>query len=220
MLKNIFILLFILIGPAFAEDPKTARDDTKAHLAKLKVQLKTIGTIAASNYLDEGPRNIPHWKKLGIDEELMSYIHPETGKREDVLIVEGVEFSGDADLALAATKSPVGGLHVVVWEDGHVSTVDSEKFKSLAVKMGLVKAVAKEISEAEKSELDKLISKLGAKKFSDRKAAKEELLKKDCHILTYLEKFQNDDDFEVQVSVKEIIKELQTKSAPKRRVKK
>ena len=200
--------------------------------ARLKIQIKSTRAIVMSQlsqigkyffekYQDEGERTIPNWKELGIPEELMKYTDPETGKVERIIVVEGYEFTGESDLAMAATVNPIGGLHPILWEDGHVTSIKAEKFKTLARESGLIKEDFSKIklSVQEVSELDNLIKKLNSSKFKERKSAKEELLKKGAVILNYLEQNQNHEDFEVQISIKEIIKELKSQSSPKRRVK-
>jgi len=184
-------------------------------------QLAQIGKYIFERYQDEGERTIPNWKELDIPENLMNYKDPETGKAEKVIIVEGVEFTGKSDLAMASTLKPIGGQHPILWEDGHVTSVKAEKFKALAIKSGLIKEDLSKIklSIQEVSEISSLIKKLGSGKFKDRKAAKESLLSKGIRILNFLEENQNQEDFETQVSVKEIISELKKQIPLVRRVK-
>ena len=185
-------------------------------------QLRQIAKYFFERFRDEGERTIPSWKELEIPESLMKYTNPANGKEEMIIIAEGSEFTGESDVIMAATAMPIGDAHAVLWEDGHVTSIKVAEFQKVALESGLIKATAKEIklSLKEISELTKLINKLGAKKFKERKEAKSALLKKGPRIISFLDKHPKHDDFEVQVSVKEIIKELKAKSVAKRRVKK
>ena len=196
--------------------------DIKVKRAVIMSQLSQIAKYFFEQFRDEGERTIPNWKELEIPESLMKYTNPSNGKEEMIIIAEGSEFTGESDVIMAATPKPIGDAHAVLWEDGHVTSIKVAEYQKIALESGLINATAKEIklSLKELSELTDLINKLGAKKFKERKSAKEELLKKGLGIVTVLEQHLGHKDFEVQVSLKEIIKELKTKSVPKRRVKK
>ena len=197
-----FLILFSTILTA---------NESKELQAKLKTNLKIIGVQVATHFSDGESINIIHWSKMGVDKKLMKYVHPETKKEERVFIVKAGQYTGSAVRVLAATESPISnGYHYAVFEDGHVSTISKDKFQSLKSTLISITPINVKLSDNEKKEISQLITKLGDKKYKNRKAAKAELLKKGDKIVSHLKGLKKHDDFEVQLSINEIIKELST----------
>ena len=212
LLKSIILLLFSFSLLAQEID----RDEAikMAHIAKAKSRLKQIGTTYAMYFTDGGEPILPTPQVVDLDETIYTYFHPETGKNEKFLFIQpGYRYSGSADLLLAVTNKPINGKYLACFEDGHVENISVEFFKQHALVLGLKKEKTnhKDVPKEAQAELKKLIDQLGARKFKERKEAKTKILEKGPDILGFLIKNRENPDFEIKVSINEIIKTLEGK---------
>jgi hypothetical protein len=206
-MRTIFTYIF-LISLCFTAYSQNARG--RAKLAMIKSQLKQIGTSVATYFSDGVATKIIAWKKMEVEEELMTYENPETKENEKILIIEGYTYEGASDYLLAVTEGTIFGSHWATFEDGHVESVTPDEFKKLAGELGLISKAIKNIKvdEKVKTQIDKLVVELGAKKYKARKAAKKALLDMGPNILSHLKTFENHKDFETKTSIKELITAL------------
>ena len=201
-LKSILVIITFLIISVFAD--QTA-------IMHVKSNLKSIGTSYAMYFTDGLNTFIPHHSKIDMDPAILTYTHPETQKEKNFLfIMPGYEYSGNSTLVISVTDAPILGKHIAVFEDGHVENISKDQFQRLAPTFGLhlIKTVEAKLNEETINDLFKLIEKLGAQKYKDRKAAKAAILKLGPDVQKFLVKHQNDPDFEIKVSIKEILKEF------------
>lgn len=184
-------------------------------------RLKQIGTTYAMYFTDGTTDTIPTPQAVDVDESIKTYVHPETGKVEKFHFIQpGYKYTGNQRMLLAVTNKPVADSYWAVFEDGHVASISSQEFKRQKGIFGLIKLKAKNVTldEKLKNEVNQLIKQLGASKFRERKAAKKDLLSKGSSIISYLETQKENPDFEIAVSIKEIIKELTPKNILSKRV--
>lgn len=212
LFKSMIILL--LSVSLFAQDFDRDEAVKMAHIAKAKSRLKQIGTTYAMYFTDGGEPILPTPKVVEVDDSLYTYYHPETGKNEKFLFIQpGYRYSGSADLLLAVTNKPINGKYLACFEDGHVENISVEFFKQHAFVLGLQKekTTYKKVPEDTQAELKKLIQQLGAKKYKERKEAKAKILEQGPDILGYLIENKENPDFEIKVSISEIINTLEGK---------
>lgn len=201
-LKSILVLITFLIISVFADKKSTMH---------VRSNLKSIATSYAMYFTSGINTFIPHHSKIGMTPSILTYIHPETKKKKNFLfIMPGYEYSGNSTLIISVTDIPIFGNHIAVFEDGHVENISKEQFRELAPTFGLQldKIVKVELNEETKNQLLKLIEKLGAQKLKERKAAQTAILKFGPDVQNFLVKHQNHSDFEIKVSIKEILEEL------------
>ncbi|MCM8530800.1 MAG: hypothetical protein NE330_06525 [Lentisphaeraceae bacterium] len=213
-MRRLFLLLFLFTCSIIAEV-----DNKK--LAHTMSRLKQIGTTYAMYFTDGTTDTIPTPEAVEVDESIKTYVHPETGKVDKfIFILPGYRYTGSSDMLLAVTDKPIGGTYMAVFEDGHVESISKEEFTRQKGIFGLIQFKAKSITVDDKLkvELDQLIKQLGASKFRERKAAKKALLKKGSDIISYLDSQKENPDFEISVSIKEIITELTPKIISGKRV--
>lgn len=169
-------------------------------------------------FTDGGSTKLPTPQIVDVDESIMTYIHPASGKSRKFLFIQpGYNYEGSPNLLLAVTDKPINGMYLATFEDGHVSSITPDQFKKHLFVLGLkqIKSEFKELEKDQQKSIQDLISQLGAKKYKERKEAKAKLIEKGFGILGFMEKNKNHPDFETKVSIQEVIKELK-KLAPKK----
>jgi hypothetical protein len=202
-----------LQDPAAKIDPNK-RPLTKVKLARVKSRLKQIGTTYAMYFTDGTTSTIPTPEAVDVDSTIMTYEHPETGKEGKFLFIQpGYNYTGDSGLIIATTDKPILGNYQAVFEDGHVESITIDEFRKHSVVLGLTSKniIYKKLKDELQKEILTLIEQLGAAKYKERKAAKSTLLSKGQGIVGFLEEKKDHSDFEVKISIAEIIDKLLSK---------
>lgn len=137
-LKACLILTFFCLVPALTITHHHNRD--RAKIAKVKSRLKQIGTTVAMYYTDTRNNKYPkdpsafnidpsliytekttNWFELSINSPYIFFPN------------QGDEYTGSADKPLAMNWEPfpIPPYYLVVWEDGHVSSVSPEEAEKM-----------------------------------------------------------------------------------------
>lgn len=213
MIRFLLIISFNVFS-LLAADLEPNDQEYQAQYAKTKSRLKQIGLTYAMYFTDDKKVILPTPDIVEVDPGVRNYTNPQTGKLEKFLYVQpGYVYSGSSQLLLAVTEKPISGLYLACFEDGHVATITADQFKQHIFILGLKKNKVnyKELDAETQQDLTKLIAQLGAKKFKERKAAKAKLLSRSPEIIQFLEQNLNNPNFEIKVSIQEVIKELRKK---------
>lgn len=112
-------------------------------IAGLKSNMKQIGTTVAMYFYDNKDQYYPLSPgDIGIDPVLLQNSSHKTWTSLNLnsqyffFIYEGKKYTGNNDQPLAITKKEIHQInkHLILWEDGHVSTIsegEAEKLKSI-----------------------------------------------------------------------------------------
>ena len=176
-------------------------------------QLRKIYTAVTAYCNENNIKRIPPPKEMKLDEKLLSFRDPATGKAQNIKVVRNVNFEGKSKFLLAVTENIIGAAHHAIFEDASMGTVTREKYKEHEEVLGLIESSSLVLSE---KEIKDLIDILGKGKSKERKAAREKLMKLDEASLKDLVKFKNSPDLETRLSVQEIISHISKKSSENR----
>jgi hypothetical protein len=105
----------------------------------IKGQIKQLGGLVANYFADGSKKVIPEWQAIGIEPKKLSYINPETGEKEKLILNKGIKYTYSSEIMLAATEKPIAGQYIIVWLDGHVTSMDHKEFIEKATKSGFLK---------------------------------------------------------------------------------
>ena len=201
------------------KDPEEALNS----LTVMQVQnkLKSIGEAVYTHFFTNNKKKIlGSPDDMKVDKKNLKYFDPEDKKELDILMVKDLPYEGSANLLLAVTEKPINDSHYAVFEDGSVKSITIQQFK-LHLNLDGIKANVKydqQFDQQYSQKLKDLINGLGAASFKDRKKAKSGLIEEGRKILPFLRKNSQHDDFEVRVSIKEIIKEIENKTGNRPRI--
>ncbi|MCM8526202.1 MAG: hypothetical protein NE327_06770 [Lentisphaeraceae bacterium] len=138
---SLFVGIAISIGGAyFFKDKVSTHNGCKCVEAHQKSKLKQIGTSVAIYFTDSDDQNFPAspqlfnfhskiiensphktWSSMNLKSQYFFFVH------------EGKNYTGKNDQVLVVAKEPIekSHKHFVLYEDGHVEVISSEKTKQL-----------------------------------------------------------------------------------------